>query len=103
MAAFGLYTHIQANRRRSVALVVGLFVLVYVLTFAFALLFRAFDLGPSVPGGAVQDYLRAAARDLALALSRRHRRDGAMGVGRLALPPGPHRRRDRVGGGRPRE
>ena len=64
MAAFGLYTHIQANRRRSVALVVGLFVLVYVLTFAFALLFRAFDLGPSMPGGAVQDYLRAAARDL---------------------------------------
>src|SRR3954447_24220382 len=64
MAAFGLYTHIQANRRRSVALVVGLFVLVYVLTFAFALLFRAFDLGPSVPGGAVQDYLGAAARDL---------------------------------------
>src|SRR5215213_4893962 len=64
MAAFGLYTHIQANRRRSVALVVGLFVLVYVLTFAFALLFRALDLGAAVPGGAVQDYLRAAARDL---------------------------------------
>jgi heat shock protein HtpX len=64
MAAFGLYTHIQANRRRSVALVIGLFVLVYVLTYAFALLFRAFDLGPPVPGGALQDYLRAAARDL---------------------------------------
>src|SRR5215203_658160 len=64
MVAFGLYTHIQANRRRSVALVVGLFVLVYVLTFAFALLFRALDLGAAVPGGAVQDYLRAAARDL---------------------------------------
>ena len=64
MAAFGLYTHIQANRRRSVALVVGLFVLVYVLTFAFALLFRALELGPPTPGGAVQDYLRAAARDL---------------------------------------
>ncbi|HEX8664677.1 MAG TPA: M48 family metallopeptidase [Beijerinckiaceae bacterium] len=64
MAAFGLYTHIQANRRRSVALVVGLFVLVYVLTFAFALLFRALDIGPPVPGGAVEDYLRAAARDL---------------------------------------
>jgi heat shock protein HtpX len=46
MAAFGLYTHIQANRRRSVALIVGLFVLVYVLTFAFALLFRALELGP---------------------------------------------------------
>jgi hypothetical protein len=64
VAAFGLYTHIAANRRRSVALVVGLFVLVYVLTFAFALLFRALEIGPPVPGGAVQDYLRAAARDL---------------------------------------
>ena len=64
MAAVGLYTHIQANRRRSVALVAGLFVLVYVLTFAFALLFRALEIGPPVPGGAVQDYLRAAARDL---------------------------------------
>src|SRR5215207_1052490 len=64
MVAFGLYTHIQANRRRSVALVIGLFVLVYVLTFAFALLFRALELGPPTPGGAVQDYLRAAARDL---------------------------------------
>src|SRR3954447_15833756 len=64
MAAFGLYTHIQANRRRSVALVIGLFVLVYVLTFAFALLFRALDVGAPVAGGAVPDYLRAAARDL---------------------------------------
>ena len=33
----------------------------------------------------------------------RHRCDGAMGVGRLALPPGSHRRRDGVGAGRPRE
>ncbi|HKH97428.1 MAG TPA: M48 family metallopeptidase [Beijerinckiaceae bacterium] len=64
MAAFGLYTHIQANRRRSIALVIGLFVLVYVLTFAFALLWRAMDAGPPVPGGGLQDYLRAAARDL---------------------------------------
>src|SRR5215216_5822768 len=64
MAAFGLYTHIQANRRKSVALVIGLFVLVYVLTFAFALLFRALDVGAPVAGGGVQDYLRAAARDL---------------------------------------
>ena len=61
MAAFGLYTHIQANRRRSFILTAGLFFLVYVLTFAFALLFRAFDIGPPVPGGTVQDYLEAAA------------------------------------------
>jgi heat shock protein HtpX len=64
MAAFGLYTHIEANRRRSVALIVGLFVLVYVLTFAFALLFRAMDASPPLPGGGLQDYLRAAGRDL---------------------------------------
>jgi heat shock protein HtpX len=64
VAAFGLYTHIQANRRRSVALVAGLFVLVYVLTFAFALLFRATGVGPETAGGGVADYLRAAGRDL---------------------------------------
>jgi heat shock protein HtpX len=64
MAAFGLYTHIQANRRRSFILTAGLFLLVYVLTFAFALLFRAMEIGPPVPGGALQDYLRAAGRDL---------------------------------------
>jgi heat shock protein HtpX len=64
MAAFGLYTHIQANRRRSFVLIAGLFFLVYVLTFAFALLFRALEIGPPVPGGAVEDYLRAASRDL---------------------------------------
>jgi len=38
MAAYGLYTHIQANKRRSVALIVGLFFLVYVLVFAGAVL-----------------------------------------------------------------
>ena len=38
MAAYGLYTHIQANKRRSVALVLGLFFLVYLLVFAGALL-----------------------------------------------------------------
>jgi heat shock protein HtpX len=41
MAAYGLYTHIQSNRRRSVALLIGLFVLVYVLVFAGALLAEA--------------------------------------------------------------
>jgi len=37
MAAFGLYSHIQSNRRRSIALLIGLFFLVYVLVYAGAL------------------------------------------------------------------
>src|SRR5580698_308064 len=37
MAAYGLYSHIQSNRRRSIALIVGLFFLVYVLVYAGAL------------------------------------------------------------------
>jgi heat shock protein HtpX len=37
MAAYGLYTHIQANRRRSAILLVGLFFLVYVMVYAGAL------------------------------------------------------------------
>jgi heat shock protein HtpX len=41
MAAYGLYTHIRSNKRRSVALLIGLFVLVYVLVFAGALLAEA--------------------------------------------------------------
>jgi heat shock protein HtpX len=41
MAAYGLYTHIQSNKRRSVALLIGLFVLVYVMVFAGALLAEA--------------------------------------------------------------
>jgi heat shock protein HtpX len=37
MAAYGLYSHIQSNRRRSIALLIGLFLLVYVLVYAGAL------------------------------------------------------------------
>jgi heat shock protein HtpX len=37
-AAYGLYTHIQSNKRRSIALLAGLFFLVYVMVFAGALL-----------------------------------------------------------------
>src|ERR1017187_6449003 len=37
MAAYGLYSHIQSNRRRSIILIVGLFLLVYVLVYAGAL------------------------------------------------------------------
>jgi len=38
MAAFGLYTHIQSNRRRSILLLIGLFFLVYLLVYAGALI-----------------------------------------------------------------
>ena len=41
MASYGLYTHIQSNRRRSIALLVGLFVLVYVMVYAGALVAAA--------------------------------------------------------------
>jgi heat shock protein HtpX len=37
MAAYGLYTHIQSNKRRSTALLIGLFFLVYLLVYAGAL------------------------------------------------------------------
>ena len=37
MAAYGLYTHIQSNKRRSIVLLVWLFALVYVLVYAGAL------------------------------------------------------------------
>lgn len=41
MAAYGLYTHVRANRWRSGLLLLGLFLLVYVLIFAGALAARA--------------------------------------------------------------
>ena len=37
MAAYGLYTHIAANKFKSIVLLIGLFVLIYVLVFAGAL------------------------------------------------------------------
>jgi len=40
-AAYGLYTHIQSNKRRSIGLLLGLFFLVYVMVFAGALLAEA--------------------------------------------------------------
>ncbi|HEY6994701.1 MAG TPA: M48 family metalloprotease [Xanthobacteraceae bacterium] len=44
MAAYGLYTHIQSNKRRSIALLAGLFFLVYLLVYAGALMGEAFTL-----------------------------------------------------------
>ena len=51
MAAYGLYTHIRANQRRSIALLIGLFVLVYLLVYAGALVGEA--LGSAEPVNAL--------------------------------------------------
>src|SRR6202521_5589180 len=60
MAAYGLYTHIASNRFRSMLLLAGLFVLVYVMVYAGALIAEVM-----INGGAPVDYyLAAAARDL---------------------------------------
>ena len=59
MAAYGLYTHIQSNKRRSIALLIGLFLLVYVLVYAGALVAEAL----SVPDATLDYYLRAAVYD----------------------------------------
>lgn len=61
-SAYGLYTHIRANRIRSVALLGGLFLLVYVMVFAAALVME------SMGGDASLSWLLTAAwRDLAQA------------------------------------
>jgi len=70
MAAYGLYTHIQSNKRRSIALLIGLFFLVYVMVFAGALLAEALGArGGYAYGGPALDYLiRAAEFDFVKAL-----------------------------------
>jgi len=49
MAAYGLYSHIQSNRRRSIALLIGLFFLVYVLVYAGALVAAGLSVDADVP------------------------------------------------------
>jgi heat shock protein HtpX len=44
MAAYGLYSHIQSNKRRSIALLIGLFFLVYLLVYAGAVLGEALSI-----------------------------------------------------------
>jgi heat shock protein HtpX len=63
MAAYGLYTHIASNKFRSMLLLAGLFLLIYVLVFAGALLAEVvIDSDRSV-----DYYLMRASRDLATA------------------------------------
>jgi heat shock protein HtpX len=59
MAAYGLYSHIQSNRRRSVALLVGLFFLVYLLVYAGALTAEALSVN-----GDIDTLMTLAWRDL---------------------------------------
>jgi heat shock protein HtpX len=59
MAAYGLYSHIESNKRRSIALLVGLFLLVYLLVYAGALLAEAMSYQASL-----QYFLRKAWLDL---------------------------------------
>jgi heat shock protein HtpX len=60
MAAYGLYTHIASNKFRSMLLLGGLFVLIYVMVFAGALIAEVVINSD----GSVDYYLAAATRDL---------------------------------------
>jgi heat shock protein HtpX len=60
MAAYGLYTHIAANRTRSMILLAGLFLLVYVVVYAGALVIEVLNNGD----GTVNYYLTAALYDV---------------------------------------
>jgi heat shock protein HtpX len=63
MAAYGLYTHIASNKFRSMLLLAGLFVLIYVLVYAGALIAEVV-----IDGDRSADYyLAAASRDLVTA------------------------------------
>lgn len=64
MAAYGLYTHIASNKSRSVMLLGGLFLLVYVMVFAGALIAEVV----LNSGRPFDDYLVLAGRDLVMAL-----------------------------------
>lgn len=65
MAAYGLYTHIASNKVRSMFLLGGLFVLIYVMVFAGALIADVFRLGADYPAGF---YIQQAWHDLIAAL-----------------------------------
>src|SRR5262245_48085156 len=60
MAAYGLYTHIASNKTRSMILLAGLFLLVYVIVYAGALIIEVLN-NADAP---VDYYLRAALADV---------------------------------------
>lgn len=65
MAAYGLYTHIASNKIRSMFLLAGLFVLIYVMVFAGALIAEVFRHGADYPAAF---YITIAWHDLIAAL-----------------------------------
>src|SRR5436190_15980468 len=60
MAAYGLYTHIASNKTRSIVLLIGLFLLIYVIVFAGAIFAEVF----LHQDRSVDYYLRASWLDL---------------------------------------
>src|SRR5882757_9995631 len=60
MAAYGLYTHIASNKFRSMLLLAGLFLLVYVIVYACALIIEVVNNG----NASVDYYLRVALADV---------------------------------------
>jgi heat shock protein HtpX len=60
MAAYGLYTHIAANKTRSLILLTGLFLLVYVIVYAGGLIFEVLNNGDAT----IPYYLKAALSDV---------------------------------------
>ncbi|HKS87011.1 MAG TPA: M48 family metallopeptidase [Pseudolabrys sp.] len=68
MAAYGLYTHIESNKRRSIALLIGLFILVYVMVFAGALLAEALSSYYAYNAPPLDYLIRAAEFDFVKAL-----------------------------------
>src|SRR5215475_6751770 len=60
MAAYGLYTHIASNRTKSMVLLGGLFLLVYVIVYAGALVIEVVNVGDAP----FDYYLRAALADV---------------------------------------
>ena len=97
MAAYGLYTHIQSNKRRSVALLIGLFLLVYVLVYAGALVAEAL----SVPNAPLDYLLRAAVYDFVKAAPFATIGADHLDRHRLQISPGDDRRHDRRAAGHP--
>lgn len=56
--AYGLYSHIRANRTRSIILIGGLLLLVYILVFAFVLAFNGFAIGEEPLDGILEETWR---------------------------------------------
>ena len=93
MAAYGLYSHIQSNRRRSVALLIALFFLVYVLIYAGALTAEALSINADLDTLMQRAWSRPRQRGAA-----GDARYGALDRHRLFLPSEHHRCVDRRAG-----